>query len=131
METSIVRAGLEQASIGALQDFIDERLAKAAAIAQQCYGEAGESFRNMQPSAQDEYLWALAGLLHEASEARGEQVRRRVAERETRRAMERLGRVAEPLLLEGDEAEFIRLMRQLAPDRREEVIAEMKTAVAA
>lgn len=44
-------------------------IAKAKAVSYMTYGDAGEAFRNMNDDAQDEYLWALSGLIVEASDA--------------------------------------------------------------
>ncbi|MGB3070397.1 MAG: hypothetical protein WBC18_17715 [Ottowia sp.] len=50
-------------------DDLSEAILKAKAISYMTYGESGEVFRNMNDTAQDEYLWALSGLIVAASEA--------------------------------------------------------------
>lgn len=42
---------------------------KARALSMMTYGEAGPTFRSMADALQDEYLWALSGLLKDAEAA--------------------------------------------------------------
>lgn len=47
----------------------DEALTQAAAMVSMTYGEAGETFRNMLDSQQDNFLWALDGRITAACDA--------------------------------------------------------------
>lgn len=63
MATAIVNDELR------LRDSISELLTKAHALAAITYGGAGEAFRNLNDALQDEYMWALADMIHQSKDA--------------------------------------------------------------
>ena len=73
---SVIAAGLVNATPLQLQDFIDDRMRKAHALANATYGEQGESFRHLNDEIQDSFMWALAGTLDEALAASDELAKR-------------------------------------------------------
>lgn len=42
---------------------------KLGAMLSNCYGEAGETFRNMSDDTQDNYLWACSGMADDLEKA--------------------------------------------------------------
>ena len=50
-------------------DDLSGALRKAEALSLMTYGDAGDSFRSIGDGAQDNFLWALHGLLCTATEA--------------------------------------------------------------
>ena len=47
-------------------DALMARVSKLQAMLAMTYGQAGESFRSMNRTLQDNYLWACADLAHES-----------------------------------------------------------------
>jgi hypothetical protein len=52
-----------------LRDRIGEFVSKARALSMMTWADQGESFRNLSHDIQDEFMWALSGMLDEVKAA--------------------------------------------------------------
>jgi len=52
-----------------LRDRVGEFLSKARALSMMTWADQGEAFRNLSPDIQDEFMWALSGMLDEVKAA--------------------------------------------------------------
>jgi hypothetical protein len=56
-------------SVVELRDRIGEYVSKARALSMMTWADQGESFRNLSHDIQDEFMWALSGMLDEIKRA--------------------------------------------------------------
>lgn len=62
-------ADLASLDIVDLRDRIGEYVSKARALSMMTWADQGESFRNLSHDIQDEFMWALSGMLDEIKAA--------------------------------------------------------------
>lgn len=60
---------LSSVSIVDLQDRVSGYLSKAHALSMMTWADQGEAFRNLSHDIQDEFMWALSGMLDEIRSA--------------------------------------------------------------
>jgi hypothetical protein len=53
------------AIVGALDDLLSEKLHQLSALLKVPYAGSGETFRNLNPSIQDNYMWCCSALVDE------------------------------------------------------------------
>lgn len=56
---------LSSVSVLDLQDRVSGYLSKAHALSMMTWADQGEAFRNLSGDIQDEFMWALSGMLDE------------------------------------------------------------------
>jgi len=60
---------LSKVSVVDLRDRIGGYLSKARALSMMTWADQGEAFRNLSGDIQDEFMWALSGMIDEVKSA--------------------------------------------------------------